>query len=343
MKLSVDYLPAYKLNEIEQDWKELETGNEMTLFQSFEWNKMLLDYYVPKDTKKYCSLYAIVRIDGSACMIAPLWIIKKKFKFLNKKGIYFIGRDSYSDYLNFIYKVFNSEALDFLIMDICNKFKQNKFILEQLNENTSSFKHIIGSYRIIDRKKEPCVNLHLPIDNEDYQKYLSKHARQNLRTANNRITKDHLSIVYVFDNTMVDPKTCLEIRESKLSVQYDKVSQLRKYKYRLVNRFRFHFPSFYPISDFSGSKIMTATINDELCAFFNYAYDEPRKKIVIISAGTNLKYARYSPGILLIYNYIMQIIMEKNYTDIDFTRGNESYKYTLGGKTNYNFSIRFSI
>lgn len=343
MELSIDYLPSNKLNEIEQDWKFLETGSEMTLFQSFEWNKMLLQYYVPKDTKFYCSLYAVVKKNGHTCMIAPLWIIKKGFKLINKKGVYFLGRDSFSDYLNFIYKDFDSKVLDFLLLDIHIKFNQKKFILEQLNENTSSFKYINGSYRINENKQEPCVNLHLPLNIEDYNNILSKHARQNLRTAKNRVTKDHLSIVYDFDNTIVDKKACMDIRESKLSVQYNKISLLKKYKYRFLNRLHFHFPRFYPIYNYSASRIMTATINNDLCAFFNYAYDESHKKIVIISAGTNLKYARYSPGILLMYNFIIQIIQKKEYKDVDFTRGNEPYKYTLGGKTNHNNIIHFSI
>ncbi len=343
MDYSVEYIPAVCQDRIEKDWRRLETGNEMTLFQSYDWYKMLIDFYVPKDTKHYESVFALVKKAETICIIAPLWIIKKNFRFINKKGVYLLGRDSYSDYLNFIYNSFDSKAFDYLINDIHIRFNLNHFIFEQINENSTIIKYITSSFKIINCKKDPCVNLHLPTSRDGYNKLLSKHARQNLRTANNRLTKDGLSITIDVDNIEVDKKKCLLIRESKLSIQYNKVSSIKKYKYRIINKYRFHFPKFSPITDYTGSKVMTATINKELCAFFNYAFDKVHKKVVIISAGTNIQYARYSPGILLMYAFIMKTIENNYYSEIDFTRGDEKYKYVLGGETNYNYSIHFSV
>ena len=88
---------------------------------------------------------------------------------------------------------------------------------------------------------------------------------------------------------------------------------------------------------------MTAYIDGDLCAFFNYAYDEPHKRIVIMAAGTDLTFARYSPGMLLMYNFIKQCIQEGSYEEIDFTRGDEKYKFALGGKLHENHSIWFHL
>lgn len=343
MSISIDYIPAPHLQKVKQEWNFLENGLDMTLFQSFDWNNMLLEHYVPKDTNSFESLYALVKIDGKECLIAPLWIVKKTFRLLNKKGIYLLGRDSYSDYLNLIYNNFNSEALDFLLKDLHDRYHQTHFIFEHLNEKTSIYQHIVNSYTILDDKKEPCVDLQIPPSLEEYHKLLSKHSRQNLRTANNRLNKDGLSIIFNMDNSEIDKGTCLDIRESKLSVQYEKISKIRKYKYRMVNRLLYHFPRFTPITTYKNSMAMTATIDNKLCAFFHYAYDEPHKRIVIISAGTDLTYARYSPGMLLMYNFIKQIINEQKYQEIDFTRGDESYKFALGGKLNYNHMIKFHL
>lgn len=343
MSLTIEYIPATLLKNIKQEWSILENGVDMTLFQSYDWNIILLDHYVPKDTKSYQSLYALVKKDGKECLIAPLWIAKRTFRLLNKKGVYLLGRDSYSDYLNIIYNDFIPEAFDFLLKDIQHRYHQSHFIFEHLNETTSLFKHITHSYKILEDQKEPCVYLQIPSSLEDYHKILSKHSRQNLRTANNRLNKDGLSIDYNMEDYSIDKKTCLDIRESKLSVQYEKVPIIKKYKYRIVNRLLYHFPRFTPITVYKDSKIMTATINNKLCAFFHYAYDEPHNKIVIISAGTDLTYARYSPGMLLMYNFIKQVISEQKYKGIDFTRGDESYKFALGGKLNYNHNLHFCL
>lgn len=343
MKFFVDYIPVTSLDTLEPVWKLLENGSDMTLFQSFDWNKMLLEYYIPKDTKFYESKYAIVRNEETICIIAPLWITKKTFRYLNKKGVYLLGRDSYSDYLNVIYNVFIPEAFDFLIKDLHQRFNQDHFFFEHLNESTSIYNHITNSYNVIQDKKEPCVNLQLPSTIDEYHKLLSKHSKQNLRTANNRLIKDGLSIVFDMDNNIIDKDTCLAIRESKLSVQYNRIPRIKIYKYRFINRLLYHFPRFAPMKTYIGSKIMTASINGKVCAFFNYAYDEPHKRIVIISAGTDLTYARYSPGMLLMYNFIKQIIELQIYKEIDFTRGDESYKFALGGKKSINHNFSFSI
>ena len=86
MTYNIRYIEAKCLNQIREEWMELQTGKEMTLFQSYQWNKMLLEHYVPTDTREYESIYAIVESDGHPCMIAPLWVIKNHSVSLIKRG-----------------------------------------------------------------------------------------------------------------------------------------------------------------------------------------------------------------------------------------------------------------
>ncbi len=343
MAFSIQYIAVNRLKEIETDWKSLESGLDMTLFQSFDWNYLLFEHYVPQDSPFFESLYTIVKQDNKIQIIAPLWITKKTFNYINKKGLYILGRDSYSDYLNIIYKDFNSDLISFLLEDIRNRYKLNHFYFEQIRENSIIYQYLSNSYKIENEKKEPCVSLRLPQTVDDYHKNLSKHSRQNLRTAKNRLSKDNKLIEFNMDDLHVDKKRCIEIRESKLSVQYQRIPYIKRLKYRFVNKHRFHFPRFSPITDFKLSKFMTAYIDGDLCAFFNYAYDEPHKRIVIMAAGTDLTFARYSPGMLLMYNFIKQCIQEGSYEEIDFTRGDEPYKFALGGELNYNCSFRITL
>ena len=79
-----------------------------------------------------------------------------------------------------------------------------------------------------------------------------------------------------------------------------------------------------------------------LCAWFNYIVDISRKTILVISAGTNDDFARYSPGILLMHEFIHHAI-EEGLKVVDFTRGDERYKFVLGGKPHDNFDVEFMI
>lgn len=344
MTYTIRYIPAKDLHQIQEEWKVLETGEDMTLFQSYDWYVMLLKYYIPKDTINFESVYAIVEADKQPCMIAPLWIIKNSFRILNRKGVYLIGRCSFSDYLNFIYSNFDPSAFNFLVKELRQKYNISLFTFEDLRESTSTYKHIVNSFHIIENKESPCVTLQLPTSVEEYQKILSKNSRQNLRTAGNRLQKDGKTLVFNDDDVQVNRQQCLDLRETKLSVKYAEFSSFRKYKYRIINRLRYTFPSFTPITHFPKSKIMTANDNEgNLRAFFNYAYDHNNKAIRIMAAGTDLDFARYSPGMLLMHQFILKAIKEGKLLVIDFTRGDEKYKLALGGQLNFNHKIIFKL
>lgn len=344
MAYNIRYIKGKCLNQIEKEWKALQTGKEMTLFQTYEWFQMLQEHYIPEDTKLFESIYAVVESDGEPCMIAPLWIIKKTFRILNQKGVYLLGRGSFSDYLNFVYQTFDAGAFDFLIKDLSKKYRVKYCTFEDFRESTSVYRHILDNYQITRNSEYSCVSLQLPSTSEEYHKMLSKNSRQNLRTANNRLKKDGKNLIFNFDDQHIDRNHCLKIRESKLTVKYNNFSLYVKYKYRILNRLRYIFPRFTPIKLYSESKVMTA-IDDKgnLRAFFNYGYDSKGTSIRIMAAGTDLEYARYSPGMLLMYNFILNAIQGGKLREVDFTRGDEMYKFALGGQERQNHTIKFKI
>lgn len=344
MAYTIRYVPAKDLKQIQEEWKALEIGEEMTLFQSYEWYVMLLKHYIPEDTNHFESVYALVETDGQPCMIAPLWIIKRSFRILNRKGVYLIGRFSFSDYLNFIYQSFDPAAFDYLLKDLHKRYGIKNVCFEDLRESTSIYQHIVTSHTIIENKEFPCVSLQLPPSVEEYHKMLSKNSRQNLRTASNRLQKDGKTLIFNDDDQQVDRQECMKLREAKLSVKYADFSLFWKYKYRIINRLRYTFPFFTPITHYTKSKVMTAYDEEgKLRAFFNYGYDPDDKAIRIMAAGTDLDFARYSPGMLLMHQFILKSIQEGKLQVIDFTRGDEKYKFALGGELCLNHSIKFSI
>ena len=344
MAYEVRYIGGKHLDEIREEWIALQTGNEMTMFQSFQWYQMLQDHYIPIDTREFESVYAVVESDGKPCMIAPLWIVKKTFRILNQKGIYLLGRCSFSDYLNLIYQNFNECAFDYLISDLSQRYGVKYCVFENFRDSTSIYHNIIAKYKIYRNSEYPCVGFCLPSSVEEYHKLLSKNSRQNLRTANNRLKKNGRSLTFYFDDHQIDRNRCLEVRESKLIAKYNEFPLIFKYKYRLLNRFRYHFPSVNPISYYLEGKVMTAYDDKRnLRAFFNYGYDPDGKCIRVMAAGTDLDFAYYSPGILLMYNFILKSIQEGKIKEIDFTRGDEKYKFSLGGQKSLNHTIKFKI
>lgn len=338
----IEYIDRNDFCHLKADWCRLEKGNEMTVFQSYNWYKMIVDNSIPIDTSYFESIFVVVRSksDNTAVLIAPLWIVKHKFNIVNNKCIYFIDREGWSDYLNIIYDVFNPKAFDFLLKSLHNKYHVKSIMFEMLKESTRIYEYICQKLIVVYDEPKPYVVLDVPNSSDSYYESLSKNTRQNIRTANNRLEKEGLCISYNFVDESTSRDKCVQIRQEMFLKKYEKVPLLRKIKYRLVNKFKYHYPKCNPIYDYADSKIMTAYVGDNLASFFCYLLDESKRSVVVISAGTNPNFAWFSPGILLMYNFVNHIIFEKKYGIIDFTRGDEKYKFSLGGAS-YNYHTVF--
>ena len=113
------------ISQLKADWELLQSGKDMTYFQSFDWY-LMLSQINQKKYKKHAIIFAEITNNGEPSLIAPLWIVFKTFGFVNKKGVYFFGRQGWNDYCNIIYKQFDEEAVKFLFNYIEKNFKTNE-------------------------------------------------------------------------------------------------------------------------------------------------------------------------------------------------------------------------
>lgn len=340
-------IEIYHYNQIDclkNDWERLYKGSDMTYYQSYEWYQMLRSYSL-KNTFLHENIFAVCRNEQKEIeIIAPLWILHHSlFWPFNRKGVYLLGREGSSDYLNLIYKDFNIEAFNFILQELSKKYHVHTFKFELLKEGTSLYdfiqkKNIVRDHRLIS------VSLNLPSSEELYLKMLSKSSKQNLRTANNRLKKDNKKIEFALNDMTVNKSLCLEIKNSRLKKKNYEPNIIKAIKNLIFKKLTIRFPNYNPFLTEVDSHIMSAYCDGELAAFFNYGIDPYRKCVNIMTAGTNELYARYSPGMLLMYEFIKYTINNNNDIKvIDFTRGNEHYKYALGGQNHIIHSIRFII
>lgn len=279
---------------------------------------------------------------GDIVMIAPLFILKHDYLFFNKKGVYLLGRTGWSDYLNLVYSSFDKDAFDFLLSKIKDKYNVKVFFFEQLPVTSALFEYVIKKKSTI-MGVQKCVALELPETEEEYMKTLSKNSRQNLRTAQNRLTKDELNLDFVFDDKILDRHECEILRESRLGKKNYEPNLWKRFYHFMGRKIKIRFKWYLPFYEDKESKIMTAYENGQLKAFFNYGWDYAHKTIVVMAAGTDEKFARYSPGMLLMFAFIKERIKAKDLNVLDFTRGNEKYKHALGGREHllYHIKMRF--
>lgn len=328
---TIDYFSKKQLPLLKEDWLELQKGVDMTIYQSYDWYEMLNKLYVPKDTNNFISIYSLIKKNGKAVVIAPFWIVLHTFKIVNKKGIYFLGRSSWSDYLNFIYNEFDSEAISFLLNSISEKYKVKRVYLESLKQDTQSFKFLLQQNKSIELGIGISVSLKLPKTQEAFKELLSKNTRQNIRTAHNRQKKDGINISVLFDDQSVDRDKCWKIREERFHTKFKKIPLLKKIKYTIMRKLTFQFNSFLPFYSFSDGHFLTTYDGDELCSFFFYIVDKEHRQILVLAAGVNSAYSKYSPGFVSLFDLINYHISIGDVDTIDLGVGDEKYKYSLGG------------
>ena len=329
---SIDYINKEQFPKLQKDWERLQKGNDMTIYQSYAWYKMLNKQYVPEDTKQYISVYAVIKNDGIPVLIAPLWIILHTFKLVNKKGIYILGRSSWSDYLNFVYDEFDYDAIKYLLNSIKRKYKVRRLCLESLREDVQSFKFFRQHKKANELGVGISVAFKLPKTQEDYKAILSKNTRQNIRTAHNRQNKDGINICVLFDDKNVDRDKCWAIREERFHKKFRRISPLRKLKYSIMRKLTFQFKSFLPFYTFPDGHFLTTYDGDILCSFFYYILDEEHRQIIVLAAGVNSDYSKYSPGFVSLFDLINSHINWGGVDTIDFGVGEERYKFSLGGQ-----------
>lgn len=342
---TIEYYKPKEIPQLQQSWQTLERGEDMTYFQTFDWYAMLAEVGLVQE-EWIETIVAVIIKDNTPVLIAPLIIVKRTYHFVNKKGVYFWGRKGWSDYLNMIYNQFNSDAVDYLILSIKEKYGLKRFFFEQVRAKTAFYQYLKNDVPSVVANDTTCVALNLPESVDDYLKMLSKHSRQNLRTAQNRLDKDGIKLRISFDDAEVDKMLCKKMRERRVEekqrVYYNHLSLLWKILYRVKCFLEYKYPSYLPFCSDEHSKMLTVYDGDTLCSFFNYGIDRYHKTIVLMAVGTNEQYARYSPGIQALYSFIRSKIEEKDIECFDFTRGDEPYKFALGGSNSLIYNVEYN-
>ncbi len=187
------------------------------------------------------------------------------------------------------------------------------------------------------------VNINLdPFNNyAEYFKSLSKSVRQNLRTAKNRIQKDGAQFsLQVFNGkevTRKDFNSMINVFLNRHECRYGTPSTvLLKWYYR---HFDYYFNS---IKKDESTKIAFLRIDNRIAAFFIGFYDKNCKSVFIPRLAISDIFSRYSPGYLLVSEYI-KICFDCNIRNVDLLSGTEKYKFDLGGKMYNRYRISLKV
>lgn len=345
-KINIEMVEIKSLSDLEEMaeiWRRLEKGGDMTVFQSHEWNKLLLEEEKKKYLSSLLSTVMVIKISKSGTVLGLLPLVVQRLSnktkwFGRKKGLYILGHSSYSDYLNLVYEDgFDDACFNELLKYMKKNFRGFSFYATDIRANTKFAACLRASGAVLD-KTNVAVQVEKTGVSEDYVKSLSKHVRQNLRTAKNRMDKAHIGYeLKVFgrldDTDLIDQLVEIHIGRmaEKNMVDTDflhKVSSRIRISYRRKQEHNNNVIA-ESMKRMENSCLAIVYLNNDIAGYLYGLRDGSVVRIMQNCVKDEYKF--YSPMFRGAYDFIIEQYADERITAVDFTRGNEQYKYSLGG------------
>lgn len=327
------FLKQYQnISDIKELWEELYLKNTTnTFFQTYYWNYLLYSHFVGNKVFALSKKLIIFVYDNK--VIAPLVIDSEK------KIISILGENCSSDYLSFVFADGQSSAVKGMLTQLFDLYPEYLFRADRINEH-SEFCNILNDFFVVGLRKriveKACVYIKLDRATHSHYDKLSKHVRQNYRTALNRMKIDSLEVEFSSKVGTVDVS---------LAKYFLQIYKQRRLDCSKVNVFIYLLKSIIKnaidaLGVANHKDILTEysirqdvfyswlKLNGEIASFCEGAINN--NNILSISrVSINPKFYKYSPGLILLVKTIDSLPEDIKYFDL--TRGEEDYKYQIGG------------
>ena len=325
---------------LKRKWIELYQKGDYTPFQSWELNRLWFMVYGLKGTRrKYQPLFYYF-VDGSdrqkECII-PVLVNEKEKVLANYSQFGPI------DYYDIICSSNSDGFLSDCINALFEEYRGYKMNFENVPESSVLCNLLEGC----ERQTAPCVRIEFQsLQYEDYYQSLSKHQRQNLRTAYNKLQKsDKAFSVVKYDAKNRIPSSvhnkCMKLYEERCVMKnggyrregfFSKLAAVKDSRTNLVNM----------LVKKGDNSVFVLFIDNAPAAYMVCFYDQHRPMVYVPRLSANVDYLKYDAGILLLNESIKRLLSE-GINVVDLTRGDEPYKIAMGGVVVNNYAFRKTL
>lgn len=321
------------IGKVQSIWQEMCIKNpELPPYMYYYYNKCIFDFYSFYKLRTFQTpVFYVILKDGDPILIAPL--TKKIAR--NKFGL--LGDIQGSDSIDFIYNKDISLELFSLSIETLIKHLNAPVSFSRITKSSLLLKMIEKKYPQLKVKRYPHVNIRFQDSFEEYIKGLSKNSRQNIRTAFNRLGKDNLNAELRIACSNDEISNCLDVYYARQMNHYNMHSRIRRCLSEYIGRHLKHDTISLTTSD--NKFIPYLIIGNEIAGCIFGLKNNDNTLITIPRLAINEKFIRYSPGNLLIYKCIEYLINNTTIRNMDLSRGDERYKYVMGGAEYYTYSF----
>jgi CelD/BcsL family acetyltransferase involved in cellulose biosynthesis len=324
-------------NALKSEWNIL-VGNSISnrIFSTWEWQSTWWNIYEPGE------LWVITCRDerGLLIGIAP-WFIQndehgKRIRSIGCVDVtdyvdLIVDRERTRDVFEAIARYLHEQEAKYDAVDLCN--------IPEYSPTHTDFHEFLKrvGFEVELKQQEVCPQIHLPVRWEDYLSSLDKKNRHELRRKIRRLEGANEQISWY----LVDQSSNLEVELERFlhlmaSSQYEKASFLEN-----PQNAQF-FSSIVTIAHHNNwLQLSFLRINGRAVAsYLNFVYGD---SVQVYNSGLLPdEFGHLSPGIVLLA-YNIRHAVEAGYKIFDFLRGNEDYKYRLGGKDTRLFTLKATV
>lgn len=251
-----------------------------------------------------------------------------------KNGVcYLLGSLECFDYVDCIYGDISLQKLTEAFETFFDFLKRNSIhvfcvrFIDAKSKTYAAIKSIVEERELLS--EADVENVAVQLEEETYDNYfssLTKHAKQNIRTAYNRMSTDQKVYECKFYGGGTEKrqlhKECMKVYQGRLQSRYGtglstQIGHYADYVSKGVVK--------------EHGTVCALLIDGEVAAFLEGFID--KGSILVPRLAINEKYRRYSPGLILCNEIIKECYHSEKIRCLNLLRGTEKYKYDLGGKT----------
>jgi len=280
------------LDDVKNKWISFEKKvNNQNITSSYIWQRTWWKHFKDYEdrnfgyNKKLCILFLYDK-ENILRAIAPFYEVVRKKRLLEYKMIEFLAQQWGATYLDIITNRLSKEEYNFIFDWLRKNRKYDLIELKYIPEFTSNFDLSKNNVTILSACPEVKIKDYKGIDFYVQEKY-SKSLRQNLRTAKNRMKREHVNYREEILDTIngANFKEIEDISRSKLLDNKCCVySDLRKKMFLKDMYYNSEFPC----------NVIKLILNDHLASYrINFLYNQAK---YCIDASYDRNYSHYELG-----------------------------------------------
>lgn len=306
---------------------ELAMPNSISPFQSFEFPEAFAKNFCAPKEIYLLSFYDQDKLVGFGAFEK----INKKLVFLGMKPV--LGKYKIMDYGDIIDKA-KSKKIWPLILDFFQKEGIFEIVLDHVREDsqTLSFFRENSELKPIIIVQDVSPFLKLPISWDDYLTGLSRTDRKELKRKIRRLKENYsYKIESVADITRTDFNDFVGLHRLSTTQKAIFMSpQMADFFWDLTKVQKGNWRTLIYFLKLGHKRVASV-----------FAF-ENSKQLLCYNSGFNPKFSFFSVGLIL-KALLIKIAIEKKLEMVDFLRGDERYKYDLGGQNLNLYQIKLSL